>query len=177
MALKGGRPVNRQISVTLFVRHGDEERAIAFYQDALGAEVMLRHALPTGALAGATLAIGDSVISVAGANPKRDADPTLGGPRSPSVLGTSAAIFDLYVDDVDTAMRRAVEAGATIRNQIEDATWGDRIGAFVDPFGHIWLLAAAREQVDAVEVPERERQAVARLARNERRAEVPLGGE
>lgn len=153
MALKGGRPVDRHISTTLFVRRGAADRAIAFYRDALNARVLLRHKLPDGALDGADLRIGDSVISVVEANPKRDADPRLGGPRSPDALGATASLLHLYVDDVDAAMDRALRAGASIRNPIEDAYWGDRVGAFTDPFGHIWTLATAREEIDVADLP------------------------
>lgn len=37
MVANGGRLADRQICVKLFVRHGDEDRAIAFYREALGA--------------------------------------------------------------------------------------------------------------------------------------------
>jgi uncharacterized glyoxalase superfamily protein PhnB len=158
MAIKGGRAVDQRVSVTLFVRHGDEDRAIAFYQDALGAEVLLKHELRDGTLSGATLKIGDSIINVAGANPRRDLDPTLGGPCSPAVLGTTSTIFDLYVRDVDAAVSRAIDAGATLRNPVEDTAWGDRAGAFIDPFGHIWALSTATEEVEFSDIPARMRQ-------------------
>jgi PhnB protein len=168
MSIKGGRPVDRQISVKLFVRHGDEASAIAFYQEAMAAELLLKHTLPDGTLIGGDLRIGDSIITVAGANPRRDAESRLGGPRSPHALGTTATILDLYVADVDTTMKRALDVGAALRNPIENTPTGDRVGAFIDPFGHIWSLATAIEEVAASDVPARQRESADR-SRKERR--------
>lgn len=162
MSLKGVRPVDRQISVGLFVLHGEEAQAIGFYQHVLGAQILLKHELRDGTLSGADLQIADSVISVSGANPRRDAAPRLGGPCSPRVLGTTATMLHLYVADVDAVIARALETGATLRNPIEDAAWGDRVGAFTDPFGHIWALSTAIEDVDPAEMPERMRRAAER---------------
>jgi PhnB protein len=160
MAIKGGRPIDRRVSTILFVPHGAEERAIAFYRDALGARELLRYKLLDGGLSGADLQIGDSIVTIAGANPRRDADPKLGGPCSPDALGATSSILQLYVDDVDSAINRAVEAGARIRNPVENAYWGDRVGAITDPFGHIWSLATVRDEIDANDLPPRWRSSV-----------------
>ncbi len=151
MAIGSGRPVDRHVSVKLFVRYGDEERAMSFYRAALDAVVVRRHALADGALCGADLRIGDSVISVAGANPHRDADPLQGGPCSPHVLGTTATLLHLYVDDVEATIARAVRAGATLRNPIETTAAGERTGVFVDPFGHIWAVTTPSEDSDQLD--------------------------
>eukprot|EP01030_Chromulinospumella_sphaerica_P031946 gene31946-32634_t len=111
MVINGGRLADRQICVKLFVRHGDEDRAIAFYRDVLGAELIQRHEWPSGILTSADLRIGESVFRIAGANPRRDAEPKLGGPRSPHALGTTAVILELHVKDVDRVIGRAIGAG------------------------------------------------------------------
>ena len=36
--------------------------------------------------------------------------------------------------------RRALDAGATEFEALNDAFWGDRTGQFIDPFGHRWAL-------------------------------------
>ncbi|WP_312365125.1 VOC family protein [Ensifer sp.] len=148
MVINGGRLADRQICVKLFVRHGDEDRAIAFYRDVLGAELVQRHEWPSGILTSADLRIGESVFRIAGANPRRDAEPKLGGPRSPHALGTTAVILELHVKDVDRVMGRAIGAGAALRNPAETLSTGDRVGAFIDPFGHIWALFNALEDTD-----------------------------
>lgn len=142
MARYDGGAATRQICIKLFVRHGDEDNAIAFYCDVLGAELLRRHEWG-GILTSADLCIGDSVFRVAGANPRRDAEPRLGGPRSPHALGTTATILELSVDDVDRVLERAIGAGASLRNAAETLPTGDRVGALIDPFGHIWALFTA----------------------------------
>ncbi|MDK1377134.1 MULTISPECIES: VOC family protein [unclassified Sinorhizobium] len=144
----GGRA--RQICIKLFVRHGDEERAIAFYRDVFGAELLQRHEW-SGILTSADLCIGDSVFRVAGANPRRDAEPGLGGPRSPHALGTTAAILELHVDDVDRVLGRAIGSGASLRNAAETLPTGDRVGALIDPFGHIWALFTAIDESEVLD--------------------------
>jgi len=54
--------------------------------------------------------------------------------------GTSVSLM-LYVDNVDTAFKRAVDAGCTVDMPLEDQFWGDRFGSVEDPFGHSWGLA------------------------------------
>ena len=46
---------------------------------------------------------------------------------------------DVVVDDLDTALRRAVAAGASQEGGVRDAQWG-RIVQLADPFGHGWCL-------------------------------------
>ena len=151
MAISGGGPMARQICIKLFVRHGDEEQAIAFYRDVFGAELLQRHEW-SGILTSADLSIGDSIFRVAGANPRRDAEPRLGGPRSPHALGTTAAILELNVDDVDRVVARAMGAGARLRNAVETLPTGDRVAALIDPFGHIWALFTAIDEGELLDV-------------------------
>ena len=61
--------------------------------------------------------------------------------RSPETLGGSPISLYMYVQDVDKAFRRALEAGAQERMPVQDMFWGDRIGAIQDPFGYSWTLA------------------------------------
>ncbi|MCG5480187.1 VOC family protein [Sinorhizobium alkalisoli] len=153
-----GGPQARQICIKLFVRHGEEERAIAFYRDVFGAELLRRHEW-SGILTSADLCVGDSLFRVAGANPRRDAEPRLGGPRSPHALGTTAAILELHVDDVDRVLERAIGAGASLRNAVETLPTGDRVGALIDPFGHIWALFTLTDEGEVLDTFTAERNA------------------
>jgi uncharacterized glyoxalase superfamily protein PhnB len=47
-----------------------------------------------------------------------------------------------FVKDCDAAIRRAVDAGATVMMPAADMFWGDRYGVVTDPFGHNWSLSA-----------------------------------
>ena len=46
---------------------------------------------------------------------------------------------DLVVDDLDTAVARAVAAGALQEGPTREASWG-RIVQLADPYGHGWCL-------------------------------------
>ena len=43
--------------------------------------------------------------------------------------------LDVVVPDIDAAVRRAIDAGATIEGEIETRSWG-RLAQIADPFGH-----------------------------------------
>ncbi|HTK12473.1 MAG TPA: VOC family protein [Xanthobacteraceae bacterium] len=46
----------------------------------------------------------------------------------------------LMVDDIDTAFRRATDAGAETVLPVQDMFWGDRYGQLRDPFGVMWAM-------------------------------------
>jgi PhnB protein len=71
-------------------------------------------------------------------------EPTSSGFESPAVIGRTTARVEVFVDDPDAFVRRAVAAGADgSADEIQDhqVPWGvHRQGGFRDPFGHIWLV-------------------------------------
>jgi PhnB protein len=120
-------------SVTPYLIIDGAADAIRFYQDAFGATEVMR--MPMGdRIAHAEIRIGDSHVMLA------DEFPDMGhlGPKS---RGGPTSSLMLYVDHVDTAFPRAIQAGATEQRPVEDQFWGDRMGTLVDPFGHQWSLA------------------------------------
>jgi PhnB protein len=124
-------------------------QAIAFYKRAFGAVERYRLAAPNGtAVWHAEIQIGDSIIMLADESPEH-------GARSPQSLNGSPCSFLLYVDDVDAVFARAVEAGATVRQPLENRFYGDRVGSLVDPFGHRWDLATHVENVGPEEIRRR----------------------
>jgi PhnB protein len=71
-------------------------------------------------------------------------EPENNGWETPSALGSRTVRVEVFVDDPDGFIARAVTAGAdgTV-DEIRDheAPWGvHRQGGFVDPFGHLWLV-------------------------------------
>jgi PhnB protein len=48
----------------------------------------------------------------------------------------------LMPDDIDTAWKRAVEAGCEVVMPLEVMFWGDRYGQLRDPFGVNWAMNA-----------------------------------
>lgn len=110
-------------------------QAIEFYKKALGAEEVSRMDMPgSDMLLHAEIQIAGNTVMLAEENPEW-------GSQGPNSLGGSSVTLHLYVEDVDTALARAVEAGGEVTMPCEDMFWGDRYCKFKDPFGHIWSLA------------------------------------
>lgn len=122
--------------------------AIAFYKDVFGAAERFRLDGPDGRVGHAELEIGDSVLMLADEWP--DA-----GVRAPAAYGGTPVHLHVYVQDVDAAVKRATERGATILRPVEDQFYGDRAGQFTDPWGHHWSVATHVEDVPADEMERR----------------------
>lgn len=134
-------------SITPYLIVDDAKSAIDFYTRAFGAKEKFR--LPMGERIGhAEIEIGDSVIMLA------DEFPDMGNMGPKSRGGTTVTML-LYVEDVDSAFRQAVESGATQKRPVEDQFWGDRMGTLTDPFGHVWSLATHVEEVPPEELERR----------------------
>jgi PhnB protein len=112
----------------------DTAKAIDFYRKAFGAEQIVSMPGPGGKVMHAELRIGDSVVMLG------DEMPDMGS-RSPTSFGGSPVSFYVYVEKVDAAWKRAVDAGAKVVRPLTDMFWGDRTGLLEDPFGHRWSLA------------------------------------
>lgn len=108
--------------------------AIEFYKNAFNAVELARVPGPPGKLIHAQIRIGDSVVMLVDEFPEWES-------YGPKALKGSPVTIHLYVEDVDTFVARAVEAGAKITMPLEDMFWGDRYCRIVDPFGHHWSIA------------------------------------
>jgi PhnB protein len=135
-------------TVTPYLVVRDGARAIEFYKKAFGAQELFRMPGPDGKIAHAELQIGSSRIMLGTESPQT-------GAKSPETLkGTPVGIF-LYLEDVDAAYKRAIEAGAKEQQAPQDMFWGDRYGKVADPFGHEWQLATHKEDVSPEEMGKR----------------------
>ena len=116
------------ISVMLAVP--DAPAAVAWYKRAVGATELWS----LGSVAG---------MEIEGA-PFFVGQPEANGWESPTRLGITSARVEVFCDDPDAFVRRAINAGANggsdpVRDH--QAPWGiHRQGGFTDPFGHIWLV-------------------------------------
>jgi PhnB protein len=108
--------------------------AIEFYKRAFGAEELMRMPAPDGRLMHAAISIDGSMLMLVDEMKEH-------GLLSPASLGGSPVTLHLNVPDADSAIDRAVAAGATITLAAHDAFWGDRYGQIRDPFGHSWSIA------------------------------------
>jgi PhnB protein len=117
------------ISVMLIVP--DADAAIAWYKTALGATELWN----LGGVAG--LEIAGAPVFLHEVNPDNPAE------TSPGQAGVTSVRVEMFADDPDHIIERAVAAGATAGSAIEDhrAPWGThRQGGFTDPFGHRWSV-------------------------------------
>jgi PhnB protein len=123
--MQSQRPI---ISVMLAV--SDTPAAVEWYKHALEATVLWS----LGSVAG---------LEIAGA-PFFLGEPADNGWESPLKLGITSTRVEVFCDDPDAFIARALEAGAVgSLGDIRDhqAPWGiHRQGGFTDPFGHIWFV-------------------------------------
>jgi uncharacterized glyoxalase superfamily protein PhnB len=108
--------------------------AIRFYEEAFGAEELIRIPADDGRLMHAAIAIDGAMVMLVDEMKEH-------GVLSPLSLGGSPVTLHLNVPDADEAIERAVAAGATVTLPAHDAFWGDRYGQLRDPFGHSWSVA------------------------------------
>lgn len=139
-------------SVTPYLVVKGAAKAIEYYKKVFGATEVMRLPGPGDRIGHAELKIGNSHIMLADEFPEM-------GHHGPSALGNSSVSILLYVEDVDSAVERAVADGAKILKPIEDQFYGDRSGFILDPFGHRWGVATHKEDVSPEEMEERAKKA------------------
>ena len=119
-------------SVTPHLINEDASRVIEFIKRAFGAQEITRLAGPDGRVMHAELRIGDSMVMIGEASDEWKAMPS------------SVA---LYVEDVDTTFRRALEAGAVSLREPMDQFYGDRSSGVKDLAGNHWWIATHLEDI------------------------------
>jgi PhnB protein len=121
-------------TVNPFVITKDAPAYIEFVKEVFGAEEdAASHTMDTdGLLLHAELTVGNSRIMVA------DTKPTW--PMTPSLL-------QIYVDDVETVLKRAEKHGADIVTKPTDF-FGDTLSRFIDPWNNLWWVYQHSPQPD-----------------------------
>ena len=112
----------------------EADAAVAWYGRALGASVRW----DLGGVA--CLEVGGAPFLVHEVNPANPAE------TSPELAGATSARIELFVDDPDAVVARAVACGARPGPAVEGhrMPWGThRQGGFTDPFGHVWSVGDA----------------------------------
>jgi PhnB protein len=122
--------------------------AIEYYKKVFGATELLRHGGPDGSIGHAEIRIGDSVVMLA------DEFAELAY-LSPKTIGGTGVLIMVYVPDVDAVFARALAAGGTQHQALEDKFYGDRSGTVIDPFGQLWTISTHKEDVSPEEMTRR----------------------
>jgi uncharacterized glyoxalase superfamily protein PhnB len=116
--------------ISLMLAVSSTPAAAEWYQRALGATLLWS----LGSVAG---------LEIDGA-PFFLHEPTPSGFGSPAELSATTVRVEVFCDDPDEFVARAVAAGADgSTDPMEDhqVPWGvHRQGGFTDPFGHVWLV-------------------------------------
>jgi uncharacterized glyoxalase superfamily protein PhnB len=103
-------------------------KMINFLKAAFGAEELLVHRSPDGAVRYASMRVGTSVIEMGEAHGQWQPTPS---------------VFMMYVDDVDAWYERAIKAeGAIAKDAPKMQSHGARMGSIQDPFGNVWYIAS-----------------------------------
>jgi len=123
-------PQRHQAVISVMLAVADAPLALAWYKRALGATELWN----LGSVVG---------LEVLGA-PIFLGQPENNGWETPTKLGAPSVRVEVFCDDPDALIARALEAGAKgslagIRDH--QMPWGPhRQGSFIDPFGHKWLV-------------------------------------
>jgi PhnB protein len=114
--------------------------ALAFYQRAFGANEIVRYDnTALGTVSHADLGIEGGVFSLT-------EEARAWGADAPPSLGGTPVVLQLFVADGDAALRRAVAAGAEVVFPLQEFC-GEIVCRLRDPFGHVWLLRQAIEEL------------------------------
>jgi PhnB protein len=125
-----GPQAQMHLSVMLIVP--DAEAAISWYRTALGATELWNLRGVAG------LQVHGAPFFLHEVNPQNPTE------NSPQAVGATSVRVELFVDDPDAVIQRALVAGATLGSPIEDHHHSGgtihRQGGFRDPFGHNWSV-------------------------------------
>lgn len=121
-----------------YLRTKNAAEAISWYVRALGAVEVSRHPMPDGRIGHAELNLHGSTLYLADAPPERERDVR-------SYQDVPILLY-AHVPDVDAAYERALAEGAGAERPPADQSYGERSAGFIDPFGHVWYLAATLQR-------------------------------
>jgi PhnB protein len=124
------RPGFRMVTPYLVAEDGNA--LLDFARDVFSAEEMLRVNTPIGGVHG-ELRIGDSIVMMGGGTP---------GHKFPATLQPNA--LHVYVKDADAVTKKALAAGATLINDLQDQEYGERSASVKDAAGNFWYIATAK---------------------------------
>jgi PhnB protein len=120
--------------LTPYICVADSRAAIAWYREALGAEVSYEPiVMPDGR-------IGHCELTVDGARWMMSDEFAEVNVAPPDPARGNAVTMHLTVADCDAACARVQQAGVTLDRGPEDSPPAGRVAVFRDPFGHRWFL-------------------------------------
>jgi PhnB protein len=122
----------------------DAGKAIEFYRETLGAQVLAVFDDPDGRVMHAELRLGDAVFEIGEPTPEY-------GTVGPPAEGNNFTIT-YWTSDVDAVFDRLVAGGATVMSPVADVFSGDRMGVVRCPLGVRWCIARHDRDVPFEEI-------------------------
>ncbi|HUS02864.1 MAG TPA: VOC family protein [Chitinophagaceae bacterium] len=126
----------------------DVAAEIEFCKITFNAIVKVRRPGPDGKDAHAALTINEAMIIL-------ECEWSTISSRPPQTDGSSPVIIYVYVKNVDSAIEKAVAAGAKLLLPAKDQFWGDRTARIMDPEGHVWTISSRIEETTTTEREDR----------------------
>jgi PhnB protein len=156
-------------TVTAYLSVAGGLAAIEFYKKAFGAKEIARRVTSDGKLIHGQLQIGDTMVFLSDVFPDSQT-------AAPSAIGTTTVTLHIYAANIEAVWDRAVAAGATVTEPLENQYFGERYGRLLDPFGHHWTLSM-RVKMSPEETESKKEEADAAFARGERPNQNPRYGD
>ncbi len=120
--------------LTPYICVADARRAIEWYVDVLGAEVVMEPIVMDDG------AVGHVELAVGGGRWMMSDEFESAGVAAPDPARFPAVTLHLEVDDVDAVCARVTADGTALDRGPEDNPPVGRVAVFRDPFGHRWFL-------------------------------------
>jgi len=117
--------------------------AIEFYSEAFNATEIFRISQPNGIVVHAEIEIGNSLVMIG------DAVKPF---KSPKELESTTTGLHVYVEDVDTFSKQAINFGAEELQPVQEMFYGARQAMLKDPYGHIWIVLTHTEDLSPKEI-------------------------
>jgi PhnB protein len=151
-------PLNKKLygSVTANLTVSDVKAATAFYQKGLGFAKRSIMNGPDGKAVHAELTLRGTTLML---SPEM---PQMGG-RSAKTIGASPTSLYLLTENVDKAVAKAVKLGATLKGEVMDMFWGDRVGTLTDPDGYVWMVATHKAEPTPKEMHQKMKEQMASM--------------
>ena len=125
-------------TITPYLLYKEVDVALDFLANAFGFEEVLRYTGEEGYVNHAEMRVGDGTIYMGDPGEQY---------RNPKDLDQETVGIYVLVDDVDGHFERAKAAGAEIKEEPTDQTYGERRYTARDPEGHFWFFAQPMREV------------------------------
>jgi PhnB protein len=122
---------NTYFAPQLFIPSGVKD--ISFYFKAFGAIEIRSWRNDDGSVHVAELSINGAIFHLHEERPAK-------GQHEPRNVKGVTTLIGIFVEDVDSVINMAVQAGATLLIPAQDYDYGYRQGNIQDPFGHQWMI-------------------------------------